>query len=156
MWLRPPLETIEALPAHDQRNPVMQAQGLSAMTRRAVLWTVAALLGLAVTAALTWSVSWLTRERVGLSSEPSSVIHGLAPSPALRPRRANGTGGSRPAGRRPFASSGSGHVSPTAPSATTPRSAPAPVVPVSPHPSQGDGRDDSGGGSRAGSGGQDD
>ena len=50
-----------------------------ALTRRRVLWAVAALLGIAVTAALTWSISQLTAQRIGLSSVPLSMIHGLAP-----------------------------------------------------------------------------
>lgn len=50
-----------------------------ALTRRRVIWTVAALLGIAVTAALTWSISQLTGQRIGLSSEPLSMIQGLAP-----------------------------------------------------------------------------
>ena len=49
------------------------------LTRRGLLWAVAALLGIAVTAALTWSVSRLAAEHIGLSSEPVSVIQGLAP-----------------------------------------------------------------------------
>jgi hypothetical protein len=43
------------------------------------MWAAAALLGIAVTAALTWSVSHLAGQRIGLSSEPLSVNHGLAP-----------------------------------------------------------------------------
>lgn len=39
-----------------------------------------ALLGLVLTAALTWSVSRLTAQHIGLSSAPVSVIKGLAPS----------------------------------------------------------------------------
>jgi hypothetical protein len=38
-----------------------------------------ALLGIAVTAGLTWSVSRLAAEHIGLSSEPVSVIQALAP-----------------------------------------------------------------------------
>ena len=49
------------------------------VTRRGLLWAVAALLGIAVTAGLTWSVSRLAAEHIGLSSEPVSVIQGLAP-----------------------------------------------------------------------------
>jgi hypothetical protein len=113
------------------------------MTRRALLWAVAALLGLAVTAALTWSVSRLTRERIGLSSEPPSVVHGLAPSHLLPPGRAPGTGGSRPGQPRPPTGSGSGQIQTTAPSAT-----PAPPLPpANPHPAPAGHGDDGGGGS---------
>ena len=48
------------------------------VTRQGLLWALAALLGIAVTAALTWSVSQLAGQRIGLSSQPLSVIHGLA------------------------------------------------------------------------------
>lgn len=51
------------------------------MTRRGVLWAAGALLGIAVTAALTWSVSRLSGQRIGLSSQPLSVIRALAPPP---------------------------------------------------------------------------
>ena len=131
------------------------------MTRRALLWAVAALLGLAVTAAMTWSVSRLTREHIGLSAEPRTMLNGLAPPRALPPGRDTGAGAgrttatSRPA-RRPSAGAGSAPVSPVAPSVATPIPAPTNLAPVRPHPSRGDNRDDSGGGSRAGSGGPDD
>jgi hypothetical protein len=51
------------------------------ITRRGVLWAAGALLGIAVTAALTWSVSQLSSQRIGLSSQPLSVIRSLAPPP---------------------------------------------------------------------------
>lgn len=128
------------------------------MTRRALAWAVAALLGLAVTAAMTWSVSRLTREHIGLSAEPRTLLNGLAPPSALPPGRDTGAGASRttatspPAGRRPSTGAGSAPVSPTAPTVATPTPPPAPLPAVSPHPSRGDNRDDSGGTSRAGSG----
>lgn len=52
------------------------------LTRRGFMWAVAALLGIAVAAAVTWSVTNLAAQRIGLSSEPLSVIHGLAPAAA--------------------------------------------------------------------------
>jgi hypothetical protein len=54
------------------------------LSRRGLLWAIAALLGLAVTVALTWSVSVLAGQHIGLSSAPPSVIQGLAP-PAPKP-----------------------------------------------------------------------
>jgi hypothetical protein len=51
------------------------------ITRRGAMWAAGALLGIAVTAALTWSVSQLSSQRIGLSSQPLSVIRGLAPPP---------------------------------------------------------------------------
>jgi hypothetical protein len=49
------------------------------MTRRALLWTAAALLGIVLSAAVAWATSRLAAQRIGLSSEPLSVLSGLAP-----------------------------------------------------------------------------
>jgi hypothetical protein len=92
------------------------------ITRRGVLWAAGALLGIAVTAALTWSVSQLSSQRIGLSSQPLSVIRGLAPPP--NDDRAAGALRSRtePAEAR----------APTRPSAAT--TSPRPTLPVTPAP----------------------
>ena len=61
------------------------------MNRRAIALAVLALLGVALTAALTWSIGRITGQHIGLASAPPSVIRGLAPSspaPAERPERA--------------------------------------------------------------------
>src|SRR5438270_3977532 len=50
------------------------------VTRRTILWTAAALLGIAVTAAVAWAASQLAGQRIGLVSAPLSVQRGLAPS----------------------------------------------------------------------------
>ncbi len=55
------------------------------MTRRGVLWAVAALLGIVLTAALTWSVSRIAGQRIGLSYVPVRVIKSLAPAPPRQP-----------------------------------------------------------------------
>jgi hypothetical protein len=52
------------------------------LTRRGFAYAILAMLGIAVTAALTWSVSRLAGQRIGLQSVPVSVIHGLAPQTA--------------------------------------------------------------------------
>jgi hypothetical protein len=57
------------------------------LTKRGLLWAVAAMLGIAITAALTWSVSLLAGQRIGLSSEPLSLIHGLAPPRPTQPQK---------------------------------------------------------------------
>jgi hypothetical protein len=59
-----------------------------AVTRRGLLWTMGALLGIALTAVLTWSVSQLAGQRIGQSSEPLSVVRPLAPRLATRARPA--------------------------------------------------------------------
>jgi hypothetical protein len=54
------------------------------MTHRVFGLSVAALLGIVLTAALTWSISRLAAQHIGLASAPLSVMHGLAPPPGTR------------------------------------------------------------------------
>lgn len=49
------------------------------MSRRSLVWVLAALLGIALTAGITWASSKLTGQRIGLSAEPISAGVGLAP-----------------------------------------------------------------------------
>jgi hypothetical protein len=49
------------------------------MTRRTTLWLCAALLGIVASAAVAWTASQFAGQRIGLSSAPPSVVHGLAP-----------------------------------------------------------------------------
>jgi cytoskeletal protein RodZ len=65
------------------------------LTRRSFVWAVVALLGIVVAAALTWSVTKLAAQRIGLSSEPLSVIRGLAPATG-RPKSAASQGDGEP------------------------------------------------------------
>jgi hypothetical protein len=53
------------------------------VTRRGIFWAMAALVGIVVAAALTWSASQLAGQRIGLASEPLSVTNGLAPASEL-------------------------------------------------------------------------
>ncbi len=55
------------------------------MSRRAAIWALGALLGIVVTAAITWGASRLTSQHIGLSSEPLSAGRSLAPRPASEP-----------------------------------------------------------------------
>jgi uncharacterized membrane protein YgcG len=55
------------------------AASLPEVKRGTVLWALAALLGLVLTAAVTWAASQLASQHIGLSSEPLSVANGLAP-----------------------------------------------------------------------------
>ena len=50
--------------------------------RRIILWSIAAIAGLALAAAMTWATSRLTSQRIGLASSPS--VGGLAPSVTAR------------------------------------------------------------------------
>jgi hypothetical protein len=45
------------------------------------LWLLVAMMGIAVTAAIAWSASFLASQRIGLSSEPLAVAAELAPHP---------------------------------------------------------------------------
>jgi hypothetical protein len=92
------------------------------ITRRGIMWAAGALLGIAVTAALTWSVSQLSGQRIGLSSQPLSVIRALAPPPI--DDRAAGSLGSR--------ARSSEEPAPTRPSAAQPT--PRLSVPTTPAP----------------------
>jgi hypothetical protein len=63
------------------------------MSRQAALWVLAALAGIVLTAGITWATSQLTSQHIGISSEPLSAGHGLAPPVAERaaPRRSRPT-----------------------------------------------------------------
>lgn len=50
------------------------------LNRRHVVWATVALLGLAAPAALTFSITRLTGQHIGLTAQPLSVIKGLAPA----------------------------------------------------------------------------
>lgn len=52
------------------------------MSRKTFIWLLAALLGIAITAGITWATSTLTSQHIGLSSEPLSTGRGLAPPQA--------------------------------------------------------------------------
>jgi hypothetical protein len=49
------------------------------MSRKSLLWLLAALSGIALTAGITWAASQLASQRIGLSSEPLSASGQLAP-----------------------------------------------------------------------------
>ena len=49
------------------------------MSRRALMWVLAALLGILITAAVTWAASLLTGQHIGLYSEPLSSGSRLVP-----------------------------------------------------------------------------
>ncbi|HST34648.1 MAG TPA: hypothetical protein VLJ80_14135 [Solirubrobacteraceae bacterium] len=103
------------------------------MSRQTALWVLAALLGLMLTAGITWATSQLTSQHIGLSSEPISGGRRLAPAVTERsaPRRTTTRKRSAPS-RRSTTSTGS-KVAPSEP--TVSQIAPAPsstTVPSSP------------------------
>jgi hypothetical protein len=74
------------------------------MTHRVLGLSVAALLGIVLTVALTWSIGRLAGQHIGLASEPLSVVRGLAPPPSTRvdqPKRAGTDGGGAGDRKRP-------------------------------------------------------
>ncbi len=54
------------------------------MTRRTAIWALAALLGIVLTAGITWATSQLTSQHIGLASEPLSAGSHLAPPVAAK------------------------------------------------------------------------
>lgn len=50
------------------------------LSRRQLAWAAIALLGLAVPAVLTWSITQLTGQHIGLAAQPLSVVRSLAPA----------------------------------------------------------------------------
>ena len=62
------------------------------MRRSTALWAVAAMLGIALTAGITWATSHLTSQHIGISAEPLTAGSSLAPraqQPAARSRSPN-------------------------------------------------------------------
>ena len=91
-----------------------------------MLWTAAAVLGIVATATVAWAASRLAAPGIGLSSEPPSVVSGLAPANTTRRRLP--APAVPPPKRHPQAS---GHAVPTPRAASPPSvSVPAPVVPT--------------------------
>jgi hypothetical protein len=88
--------------------------------RRTALVAIAAVLGIAIAAAITWGTSQLVRQRIGLASEPLTVGRRLLP-PAAKHAPARST---RPPGRS--RTSNSTRTSAPAPSTTT-SSTPTPI-----------------------------
>ena len=62
------------------------------MSRQDSSWALAALLGIALTAGITWATGQLTSQRIGLSAEPISAGSRLAP-PSSTAHRRSGNGG---------------------------------------------------------------
>lgn len=60
--------------------PNQPIPSVGGMSRKSLIWVLAALLGIVLTAAITWASSQLTSQRIGLSSEPISAGVRLAPS----------------------------------------------------------------------------
>lgn len=55
--------------------------------RRTALVVLAALLGIALAAAITWGTSQLVRQRIGLASEPLTAGQHLLPPAAVKPAK---------------------------------------------------------------------
>lgn len=99
------------------------------------MWTLAALLGIVLTAGMTWATSRLTSQHIGISSEPISAGASLAPPTAERAakRRSSRTGHqSKAKPHRATAQSSAGPAQSTATEQVPPSSQSAPVEPSSP------------------------
>ena len=102
------------------------------MSRQAALWALAALLGIALTAGITWATGQLTSQHIGLSSEPISAGSRLAPAVATKPTNTRSeTGGRTTTTVRRSAPPASG---PTTTGSAPPASTPSPEgsLPVTP------------------------
>jgi hypothetical protein len=82
------------------------------MSRQLAMWTLAALLGIVLTAGVTWATNRLTSQHIGISSEPISAGARLAPPTAERTAKRR----SRP-----------GHRSKAGSHRATPQGSPGPV-----------------------------
>ncbi len=91
------------------------------MTRKPLIWVLAALLGIVLTAGITWASSQLTSQRIGLSSEPISAGVRLAPSVNITTQSVTTT---QRVETRPS------QTTTTTLTVTTPASAPAPLETV--------------------------
>jgi cell envelope opacity-associated protein A len=92
------------------------------MSRQTTIWTLAALLGIVLTAGITWATSQLTSQRIGISSEPISAASGLAPRAVERRTQ-----------RRTVTHKAKAHKTTTAPLATpAPSTETAPTVQAPP------------------------
>jgi hypothetical protein len=98
------------------------------------MWTLAALLGLVLTAGVTWATSRLTSQHIGISSEPISAGARLAPPTAERTarRRSSRTGRASKAKPRVATSQGSSGLSQSTPAEQTPPSSQSAPVEQSP------------------------
>jgi ATP-dependent DNA helicase RecG len=98
------------------------------MTRRSVATALAAVLGIAVSAALAFAASQLAGQRVGLSSEPLSVVSTLSPrarSTPARPSTRHSDDRTGPAHRHPAATRTPAASSSATTTTIAPASAPA-------------------------------
>lgn len=98
-----------------------------------MLWAAAAVLGIVATATVAWAASRLAAPGIGLSSEPPSVVVGLAPASRPPTTRIHVPAPAKPH-PAPRAKS-SGHAA-SAPNVASPPSVavPAPVTPTPPVP----------------------
>jgi hypothetical protein len=117
------------------------------MSRQAALWGLAAMLGIALTAGITWATSQLASQHIGLSSEPISAGVRLAPTVSKsaqsrtvgsRPKRSTST---RP-GSTKHSSPATKAVTPVVPTQTQrtlpaeQRASPAPTTTATPNPTK--------------------
>jgi|SRR6516225_1434314 hypothetical protein len=103
-----------------------------------MLWAAVAVLGIVATATVAWGASQLATPGIGLSSEPPSVVSGLAPAAATTPAHPHGHAAPPRHSRRPAHTESHTTNQPPAASVTSvpiPPSAPAPVPAPAPAPS---------------------
>ncbi len=114
-----------------QRLTIARAS-VAAMSRKTALWALAALLGIALAAGITWATSQLTSQHIGLASEPLSAGSRLAPPAAGAPdaRHVRRTGPQQRAATTTTLHDDPGDATPRRSASTSRRrrTAPAPAV----------------------------
>ena len=99
--------------------------------RRGMLVALAAVLGIAVAAAVTWGTSQLVRQRIGLASEPLTAGQRLLPPVASAPTQATGSSTHPPSTTTaPSRTRSSATSSTTSPSTTSPSTTPSTTSPT--------------------------
>ncbi len=99
------------------------------LSSRTLLWAAAAVLGIVATATVAWAASQLAAPNIGLSSEPPSVVSGLAPASVSTPANPRGHAAAPRRGEPP--DHPARHVATSPPAAAAPRAAaPLPVTPT--------------------------
>jgi hypothetical protein len=97
------------------------------MSGKTALWALAAVLGIALAAGISFATSQLTSQHIGLGSEPLTAGRRLAPPPAPTVRRTT-----TPAHTRPPTG-----TAPQAPATTQPQTAAPPSVTLAPGAGEG-------------------
>ena len=93
------------------------------MRRRTALWALAAVLGLAIAAGISWATSTLTSQHIGLASEPVTAGRSLAPAETTREKTSTATPAPAPSGPATTTAATTETTPPTVPAGAPPTEA---------------------------------